>query len=223
MYCTSNPYHAYLMDGKQLGQVDQEKDLGVLIDRQLKFHAHTAAACNKANQILAVVRKSFANLNEYVVPLLYKSLVRPHLEYGNSIWGPHYKLDQYAVERVQRTATRLGVKELPYINRLRRLNLPSLVYRRRRGDMIQVYKLKSGMERIEPALFFQDPPSNRTRGHKWKLYKTHAQKDIRRHCFSCRVVDDWNALPEFVINAKTLNEFKTAIDRHWTSERFILP
>ena len=96
-----------------------------------------------------------------------------------------------------------GVKELPYTDRLRRLNLPSLVYRRRRGDMIQVYKLKSGMERIDPALFFHDPRSNRTRGHKWKLYKTHAQKDIRRHCFSCRVVDDWNALPEFVINAKT--------------------
>ena len=81
----TNPYHAYLMDGNQLGQVDQDKDLGVLIDRQLKFHAHTAAACNKANQILAVVRKSFANLNEYVVPLLYKSLVRPHVEYGNSM------------------------------------------------------------------------------------------------------------------------------------------
>ena len=67
------------MNGKQLEQVNDEKDLGVLIDDELKFHKHTAAA------ILGIIRKSFALLDGVTQPLLYKSLVRPHLEYGNVV------------------------------------------------------------------------------------------------------------------------------------------
>ena len=221
----NNPNHVYHMGDKQLDQSNHEKDLGVLIDNQLKFHVHTTTACNKANQILAIARRSFEFLDEVTVPLLYSAMVRPHLEYGNTIWGPHYKLDQLAVEKVQRRATKLvpGLHDVPYCERLQRLSLPSLHYRRRRGDMIQVYKIKAGVVRLDQSIFFQDPPSSLTRGHKWKIFKNHAQKDVRRHTFSCRVVDDWNALPASVIDAKTVNEFKACIDRHWRNERYVIP
>ena len=65
-------------------------------------------------------------------------MVRPHLQYGNIIWGLHFKEDMKAVERVQKRATRmiLRIKDLPYTQRLKALNLPSLSYRRKRGDMI---------------------------------------------------------------------------------------
>ena len=53
---------------------------------------------SKAFQILAVVNKSFVNLDEFTLPLLYKTLIRPHLEYGNVIWDPHFKMDQKALE-----------------------------------------------------------------------------------------------------------------------------
>ncbi len=98
------------------------------------------------------------------VPLLYKSIVRPHLEYGNLIWGPHYKLDQQAVERVQRRATKLvlELKERTYEERLRWLHLPSLYYRRRRCDMIEMFKIMTGIELIDPDKFFKRPSSNAT-------------------------------------------------------------
>ena len=69
---------------------------------------------------------------------LYKSFVRPILEYGNTVWGPMFVLDQQSVEKIQRRATKLvrEIKDLSYVDRLRNLNLPSLRYRRTRGDLI---------------------------------------------------------------------------------------
>jgi len=221
----TNSRHVYTLNGNDLEQVHQEKDLGVVIDDRLKFHTHTTGAVNKANQILAVIKKSFMHLDSVTVPLLYKSIVRPHLEYGNLIWGPHYKLDQLAVERVQRRATKLvpELKERPYEERLRRLHIPSLYYRRRRGDMIQMFKIMTGIERIDPVLLFKRPPSRSTRGHRYKVFKPHAQKMIRRHCLSVRALDDWHSLPDSIFDVKSVDEFKAKLDKHWMREQYALP
>ena len=65
---------------------------------------------------------------------LYKSLLRPILEYGNIIWGPHFTLDQRAIEHTQRRATKLvlELKDSEYVEQLEALDLPSLLYRRTR-------------------------------------------------------------------------------------------
>ena len=104
---------------QQLEEVTAEKDLGVLIDDELKF------IIKKANGILRIIRKSFALLDSINLPLLYKSLVRPHLEYGNVVWGPYFKEDVKAVERVQRMVTKWipRLKDMTYEDRLRELKL----------------------------------------------------------------------------------------------------
>ena len=76
------------------------------MDSDLKFHSHTSIVANKANQLLGLIMKSFTNLNEHTLPLLYKSLVRPHLEYANIVWGPTFITDLNIIESVQRRATR---------------------------------------------------------------------------------------------------------------------
>ena len=67
-------------------------------------------------------------------------MVRPtlELEYCNTVWGLFYKMDQIAIENVQRRAIRLvkELKHLDYEQRLQHLQLPSLYYRRQQGDMI---------------------------------------------------------------------------------------
>ena len=133
----------YEMEGQQLGQLEGQKDLGVIVDDAIKFHKQTAAAVKKANTILGLVRKSFAVLDNNTVPALYKSLIRPHLEYGNVIWGPFFKEDITAVEKVQRRATKVvpELKDHPYETKLHALKLPSLLHRRRRGDMIYTYTI----------------------------------------------------------------------------------
>ena len=113
---SNNPCYQYKMNGRKLEKVEEEKDLGVIVDNELKFHKQSAAAVKKANMKLGMIKKSFASLDENILPSLYTSLVRSHLEYGNMIWGPHFKGDVIAVEKVQRRATKLvrPIKDLPY-------------------------------------------------------------------------------------------------------------
>ena len=197
---SSNSRHVYTMDDHSLEQVRQERDLGVIVDEQLKFHQQTAASVSKANQILGVIRKSFEVLDKVSLPLLLKSLVRPHLEYCNSVWGPNYRMDQQAVEGVQRRATKLvfSLRSLPYQERITRLCLPSLQYRRRRGDRIQVFNVINGIDRMDPDVFFTSSNTVSTRGHHLKLFKHRTNKDVRKFSFSQRIINDWNSLPESV-------------------------
>ena len=182
-----------------------------MIDPTLKFHVHASAATKKANQILGVVKKTYTTRDATSISTLYKSMVRPHLEYGNVIWGPFYVGDAKSVEAVQRRATKLipELKNLPYELRLKSLNLPSLVYRRKRGDMIQVYKIMNGLVRVNKDDFFHPSRHEQTRGHNQRIAKDKATKKVRINAFSKRVINDWNSLPEYVIKAESLNLFKT--------------
>ena len=151
-------------------------------------------------------------------------MVRPHLEYGNVIWGHFYKEDHKSIERVQRRETTLvhNLRNLPDEERLRKLKIPSLEHRRRRGDMIIAYKLFTGNMNIDKCIFFQ--LSNLTsRGHKLKIFKQHAKKFTRVHTFSNRVVNDWNKLPPYIVEAKSLSIFKTELDKYWEDAMFMTP
>ena len=188
------------MGGSPLASTSLEKDLGDHIDTALKFREHASSAVAKATQVLAVIRRSFALIDEVTLPMLYKSLVRPHLEYGNLIWGPFNRADQRLVERVQRRATRMvrNLRHKPYVERLRLLELPSLYYRRRRGDMIQTYQVFHGGIDLDPSAFFTRAVGT-TRGHPYKLQKHPATSRVRRLSFASRVVNDWNGLPSEVV------------------------
>ena len=220
----NNEQHSYTMEGKKLEKVKEEKDLGVLIDDELKFHKQTALAVKKGNAVLGLIKKSFIHLDCESLPTLYNSLVRPHLEYGNVIWGPFYKEDIKALERVQKRATKLipKLRDMAYEDRLRELKLPSLMHRRRRGDMILVYKLLTDKINIEKNSFFQ-LSHLANRGHKLKIYKQHAKKLTRINNFSNRIVNDWNALPSNIAEALSLNSFKNKLDEYWSEAMYETP
>ena len=71
----------------------EEKDLGVLFDTTLKFSSHIAATASKANRLVGLIRRTFKFLDQKMLVQLYKSLIRPHLEYANSVWNPVLKKD----------------------------------------------------------------------------------------------------------------------------------
>ncbi len=113
----------YMMDGTTLESVKEEKDLGVLIDEELKFHKHVSAAILKANQTLGIVKRTFVTLDMELLPIISKQQVRPHLEYGNAIWHPRYIADMKNVEGVQRRATKV-IPELRMINLIKKYFKP---------------------------------------------------------------------------------------------------
>ncbi len=71
----------------------------------------------------------------------------------------------------------------------------------------------TGIVRIDPD----------TRGHRYKIFKPHAQKRIRCHCLSVCAIDDWNKLPDPICDVKSVNEFKASLDEHWMREQYNLP
>ena len=223
--CTEE--HTYTMkgtdaDGQEnrhaLAMSEAEKDLGVVIDRKLTFKNHVAQATAKANRTLGVIRRSFDHLTDHTFVQLYKTLVRPMLEYGHSVWQPSHKTLQQDVEDVQRRATKLigKLKDKPYPERLATLKLPSLEHRRRRGDMIDLYKYMTGLYDTTRPVF--EPHGGReTRGNSKKLAKRCTRLEVRSSFFSERVVSTWNGLPDSVVTAPSLNSFKGRLDAHWAN------
>ena len=145
--------------------------------------------------------------------------MRPNLEYANSIWSPYKIKDITAIENVQRRATKLipSLKDLEYEERLMKLKLPTLKYRRARGDMIETYKLTSGIyDKTLPNLLVYNTDYV-TRGHSKKLTIQRCNKNIRSNFFTQRIAPLWNNLPDSVVNAPTIQTFESRLDKHWTN------
>ena len=200
-----------------LKRTEEEKDLGVTFDPSLTFSQHCEIAATKANCKLGLIRSSFTYLDLDTLTALYKSLVRPHLEYCNTVWSPMYLKDSHLIESVQCRATKLihGIKDLPYAERLSVLKLPSLKYRRLRNDMIQVYKYLHKEYNVVNDILIRDT-SERTRGNNLKFVKQRFEKEIRKNYFSLRVTNIWNSLPNDIVMAKNLNIFKSRLDSMWS-------
>ena len=212
----------YILDNVPLAASTCVRDLGMWIDDKLKFHEHTSVTIAKANRILALMKRSF-NINMNIFLRLYTTLVRPILEYANIAWGPTFITDQKSLEKVQRRATKMlpELYNLTYAERLHLLKLPSLYYRRRRGDMIFVYQLIHNFFNIDTSAFFIPATVTTTRGHNYKLFKSHTCCLARTNFFSNRVIEDWNHLPNDVVNAETLNTFKSLLDNYWTGQFYL--
>ncbi len=88
---------------------------------------------------------------------LYLALMRPILEYGQQASSPYLRRDIALMERIQRLATRMvkGIRELPYEDRLRRLNIFSLERRPLRGDLILAYNIFHGHPDLSRADFLR--------------------------------------------------------------------
>jgi hypothetical protein len=221
----SNPEYEYKMKNEYgeevtLGKTELEKDLGINIDPTLKFSQHIEIQVNKANKILGLIRRSYEYLDQESFRMLFTSLVRPHLEYCNVAWAPRLQKDKKLVESVLRRGTKLvpGMKDLPYEVRLQRLNIPSMAYRRARGDMIETYKYTHNIYKTDPFLILDQ--DNTRRGHQYKLKKQACKTATRQNFFSFRIVNAWNSLPEKVVSAPSVNSFKSRLDSIWSDHKF---
>ena len=206
-----------------LENVEQEKDIGVIIDSNLEFDKHINAKINKANSMFSIIR-SFQFLNHQTFTPLYKSLVRSHLEYASSVWNPHKQKYIEAIENVQKRATKQlpNMSDLSYEERLRKLHLPTLTFRRIRGDMIETYKIMHEIYDKDVTTFLklrnQETERTSLRSHKYQLYIEPINKNIRKYNISIRIINIWNNLPREVAEAPGVNTFKNRLDRYWRDQ-----
>jgi len=142
----------------------------------------------------------------YFVLLIYISYshfivyVRPIVEYCSVVWSPSLKHDIDAIEKVQRRFTKRlrGLKTYSYSERLRYLGLPSLELRRLHLDLSFCYKIVFGIVNVSFSSFFKFSTATSTRGHQYKLYKSHCSHSTRSRFFAERVINVWNCLPPSV-------------------------
>jgi hypothetical protein len=215
-----NKSSQYSLNNAVLKDSTSERDLGVIIDKTLKFSEHCDSVASSANATLGMIRRGIACKSKSIVTRLYKALVRPKLEYCVQAWRPFLKKDIDKIENVQHRATKMieGCRKLTYEDRLRRTGLTTLEERRTRGDLIEVFKMLKGLNKVDYKCFFQLAKSERTRGHVLKLAKARFNLEIRKNYFSQRVVNEWNKLPAVVIEADSVNSFKNRYDK-FMSER----
>ena len=103
----------------------------------------------------------------------------------NSVWNPHRLGLIKDLEKVQMRAFRatklvITIKNLTYKDRLKRLKLPTLKYRRIRGDMIEVYKILTNTYDSRVNLYLEKQQDSITRGHSLKLANNRYHYDLRK-------------------------------------------
>ena len=217
-----------------LATTSSERDLGIQITSDLKWHSQCSLAASKGNRILGMLNRTFVNKDQELWKMLYTSLVRPHLEFASSVWNPQLKGDINVLEKVQNRATKM-IKRLKHLTpeeRNKNLNLTSLEVRRTRGDLIQMYNLLHGVNNIDwcsppqqIANLSETGPSSATRGHSMRFSREHFSSSIRNHLASSvtlrenfflnRIIPTWNSLPNDIIEAQSLNIFKKKLDVYY--------
>ena len=209
-----NKEFAYEMGGKVLKVSEEERDLGVIMHKSAKPSRQCAEAAKKANSTLGMIKRTIVTRDKETILRLYKSLVRPQLEYCIQVWNPYLKQDIEKLERVQRRATKLiwGCKSLSYEERLKLCGLTTLERRRNRGDLIEAYKIITGKEAIPWERFFELAPNKTTRGHRYKLFKKN-RGAIGQRFFSARVVELWNGLDDCTVSVDTVTAFKVKLGK----------
>ena len=204
----------YSLLGSPVTPTQQETDLGVLMTSEFKFGAQCVAAEKKAQKILGYIKRVFTHRNRFVVMTLYKTLVRPHLEYAVQFWSPTYRCDVDRLERVQARATKLipEIRNFGYERRLLVLDLLTLEQRRLRGQLIETFKIVRGLSSLDPSSVFT-LSDNPTRNHGYKLLVPRFRTNKFRDLMTVKVCSLWNSLPSELVNAPSVEAFKRQLDK----------
>ena len=209
---------AIFLNNMQLQSTDHIKDLGIIISNNLTWSKHIHSIYTKASARSYHILKSFKSKNIYTLIKLFKTYVRPLLEFNTPVWSPYLKKDIDRIESVQRHFTkracqRCNIAFTSYDDRLLKLKMNSLQYRRISFDIIQVYKMFYGISDLNFNDFFTLRRSPYvTRGNSLKIENVHTYKSTQwLNTFFGRSVKYWNELPNHVAMSRSLFIFKAKL------------
>jgi hypothetical protein len=141
---------------------------------------------------MGLIRRIYAHLDEQSFKYLFQALVRPHIEYAEAVWSPFKVGDIVKIENVQRRATKQvpTLKNMEYNERLKTLKMPTLKYRRMRGDMIEVFKIINGIyDPLTTVDMFELNTTSNTKGHSKKMKIKTIRLNVQIYTFVVRIVE----------------------------------
>ena len=222
-----NPRHQYVMNRVEIGTTTEERDLGIWVTDTMKPSHQCAAAAKAANGALGLLLRSFHFRRKSNLVPLFKSFVRPRLEFGAGAWSPWTETDKKTLERVQERLIRSisDVRGASYEEKLADVGLTTLEERRKRGDLIEAFKTLAGINRVDAADWFRligeearPTRANTYVGEEGEVRRERvmeverADLEVRRNFFIVRVAKEWNLLPDRIKLQKSVNAFKNAYD-----------
>ena len=204
LHIGSDPRQDYVLGGYTLPYTSSERDLGVVTNERLKWDIHIRASISKARKTMGWIRRNLISREKDDMLTVFKTLIRPHLEYGTQIWNLAAVHGNYAIimdiENVQRQFTRLidGLGKMSYPDRLRELKLTTLLERRMRGDLIETFKICNHLVEYRQNLFVISP------GRNLRIITDKRGEKVLAN----RVAKYWNKLPEHL---RVIGEDETSI------------
>ena len=191
--------------GKPLECVKQFKYLGILLTDNLSWSPHIESICMKSNKIIGLLYRKFYNTATNSTLLeLYKTMVRPHLEYATQVWSPHLIKDISRIEKVQKFAIRMCLHkwDMNYENLLEEANLPTLKDRRLYLNLCTLFKI------IHNLISLPNTLTQSTRNNL-PLYRVpFARTTAYQTSFFPSTISVWNNLPSETLQALSLTDFK---------------
>ena len=190
---TSQRYH---LEENELVIVGTEKDLGVTFSESFDWSEHIEQSIGKANKTQAWILRNILSRDADVLLPLYKSTIRPHLKYCVQVWAPRTRYGNWKVimelENCQRKLTIKsirGLEDLSYRDRLIKLGLTTVLERRARGDLIEIFKIESGFVAYGQHMFRKG-----STGRQFLLTPATSSQSYQDQ-FKCRSTMYWNRLP----------------------------
>jgi hypothetical protein len=210
----NNPKKKYTIGNNVIKETSCVKDLGILIDNQLKFSNHISKIIKNAYFSIRCILKNFKSRSISIYRRLYTAYIRPQIEYAPEIWSPHLVKDFARIEKIQRFFTRMVLRkcmlpDLPYKARLKFLGLETLENRRKIFDLSMMYKILTGRTHLNPYSLFT--PSERIGRKHNKQVKIKHRISKTAHSFVNRTSNLWNRLDQTAVNSKTVEEFKIRV------------
>jgi hypothetical protein len=211
----NNTKFEYKLNSKDLEVITEERDLGVVFNEPFDFSSFILAMISKANQKIGWIKRNILSRDALVISTVYKTLIRPHVEYCTQAWAPVARHGNWnfilKLESIQRKVTKIvnGLEDFTYEQRLKSLGLTTLLERRMRGDLIETFKILNGINNYGSQFFNVSHRTGNLTSRPISKTKTTRQLDF----FSNRVIKYWNKLPINVKNSSSVNSFKNNLDK----------
>ena len=210
---SGNQEFKYYMGNQELQPSAFVMDIGVLIQPNLRPSLQCAKAAKTANAVLGQISRAESYRDKETFLKLFRTYVRPHLEYCVATWSPWTEGEKNILEKVQKRAISMvtNFKGRSYEEKLTEAGMVTLVERRRRGDLLQAYRVFNGVDNVDPGIWFssaqvrEGATATRQTSGFMNVTRGEGRIEIRENVWSQRVIDPWNNLPNQVKESETFN------------------
>ena len=209
----------YRISSDNLTIENTTRDLGITISDDMKWSHQVDNVYKRASTTSYLVMKCLSTKNIWILVNLYKTYVRPKMEFNTNVWSPYLLKDINRIESIQRKFTksafiRCNVPFESYQDRLSKINLKTLEERRLVFDMITTYKIVHRLSDLNFEQYFTFV--NQTYQLRRHTLQIKCIKDNNSkfwvNSFFHRVVNVWNWLPNQVVTAKNIATFRNMIN-----------